>query len=307
MNRDIWELINDFEEHELRKGLKHKTAAIKKTELSKFFIYLEEKHPGKTYGKVETEDIRTYLDTYENLSGKPLSSYLYNRGIFFLSQFYDYLIEREEALFNPAVRIEHLPVKKGDHRGVFTEEEIKSILGSIDNTPSGRRDRAIIELLYSTGIRLNELVNLDLEDINFETREIFIRHGKGDKERIVPIGEEALKTLKRYTDERHRWMQPGGERKALFFGFRSGRVTRYTIEILISKRKRKAGVCARGSTHAFRHSMASHMLSHGAPLTAIQRILGHEHINTTKEYVHLLRQDMQDAHKESHPKAEKGE
>lgn len=307
MDSKIWKLIDEFSESEIRRGLKPATAGLKKSDLEKFFIYLEEKRPGKTYANITADEIREYLEDYEELTGRPVTSGMHNKRISTFIEFYNYLLENEEAILNPAISIEYLPVSKGDHLGIFTEEEVKRILKVIPDTPIGRRDLAMIELLYSSGLRLSELVNLDIDDIDFDAGEIFIREGKGDKERIVPAGEEALKILERYSSERHRWMKPGRERRAVFLSAQGLRVCGGCVQETVKKWKKKAGVKSRGSTHAFRHSMASHLLSHGAPITAIQRILGHEHITTTQEYVHLLQEDMKNTHAKAHPKAKEEE
>ena len=190
-----------------------------------------------------------------------------------------------------------------NHLGVFTEDEVKRILSVIPDTVLGIRDRAIIELLYSTGIRRKEMVNLNIDDIDFRNREIFVRKGKFDKERIVPVGDEALISVEEYLDARYRLLIHVREREALFLSSRGYRMNGQSVYERIKIWKEKAGVTSKGSSHAFRHSMASHMLGKGAPITAIQRILGHEHISTTQRYTHILKDDLRAIHNKSHPKA----
>ena len=196
-------------------------------------------------------------------------------------------------------------MSKRPHLGLFSEEEIWKILSATTHTPLGIRDRAIMELLYSTGIRRGELTSLDCGDVDYCGSEIMVRMGKMDKERIVPVGEAALRALLCYLEVREYFLRD--ENKALFLSMRGRRIHGTTIGMRIVMWKKKAGVATRGRAHAFRHSCASHLLKNGAPITAIQRILGHENLSTTQRYTHIMKDDLKEAHKYAHPKATEAE
>ena len=168
-----------------------------------------------------------------------------------------------------------------------------------------KRDRAILELLYSTGIRMTELVNLDIDDIDFEEREVTILYGKGDKERIVPAGDEALTVVREYLALREKYFKPGNDFDALFLGRQGGRLSAISVRRMILRRKSEAGISTKGTTHAFRRSFASHILAHGAPLPVIGMILGHTSLDTTTGYT-LVDDDLHRVYRESHPRGRAG-
>ena len=195
--------------------------------------------------------------------------------------------------------------RKGPHLGLFSEEDIRKILSVTTPTPLGIRDRAIMELLYSSGIRRGELAGLDCGDVDYCGSEIMVRMGKMDKERIVPVGDEALRALLCYLEVRDYFLRDQNE--ALFLSMRGRRIHGTTIGMRIVMWKKKAGVTTRGRAHAFRHSCASHLVKHGAPMRAVQRILGHENLSTTQLYTHIMKDDLKEAHKYAHPKAMEAE
>lgn len=194
-----------------------------------------------------------------------------------------------------------------NHLGVFTEEEIKGILSVVSNDRYGIRDRAMVELFYSTGLRRSELASLDVADVDFRTREILIRKGKGEKERIVPVGEKALEVLREYLVIRKKFLGRNRDCGALFLTSRGRRPVPDKLSRRICVLKEKAGITSKGICHAFRHSFATHTLANGAPLEAIQRMLGHAQLSTTQMYTHIDREKLSEVHKLSHPKATEAE
>lgn len=194
-----------------------------------------------------------------------------------------------------------------NHLGIFTEQEIKGIFESISHDRIGKRDSAMIEILYSAGIRRNELISLNLDDIDFRSCEILVRKGKGDKERLVPVGAGALEALREYIAVRKRFMKPGRDHDALFLSSHGWRINPETLSARIRQLKAKAGVTSKGICHVFRHSFATHTLTNGAPIHAIKRMLGHEHLSTTEMYIHIDKERLAEVHKCSHPKAMEAE
>jgi len=290
------ELVKKFEEKEYLKGLKSSTVKYKIAGIEKLL-----KKTGKNVSEITGRDILSYLDN------KSITSKLFNKRLSRIKHFFEYLLQQGEILKDPSISIGFVRVSRGEHLGVFTEGEIRRIFQSIPDDILGRRDRAMLEVFYSTGIRLGELVALNVDDVDFRNSEIFIREGKGCKERIVPVGSRALNALDGYLSVRHDFIKPCTERDALFLSIRGRRICTVAVETRIRKWKEKSGVSSRGTAHAFRHSFASHMLARGAPIHMIRRILGHEHLSTTERYTHILRENQQAIHSQSHPKAKEEE
>ncbi|MBU2535969.1 MAG: site-specific tyrosine recombinase XerD [Chloroflexota bacterium] len=170
------------------------------------------------------------------------------------------------------------------------------------NTLEARRDKAMLELLYASGMRISELVNLNLGDVN--TDEGYVRcFGKGNKERIVPIYEQAARLVKEYTEETRPKLAHKKDAVALFLNPRGDRLTRQGFWQKLKEYAKSAGLDARISPHTLRHSFATHMLSGGADLRAVQELLGHANISTTQVYTHLTSEHVRRTYERSHPRA----
>ncbi len=249
------------------------------------------------------------------VTGKHLSDFLQYLGKLGLSPrsqarilsgikgFYHYLLYEEIIDEDPtsAVDMPKLGRKLPDTLNV---EEIERILGAIDlSTPEGMRNKAMIEVLYSSGLRVSELVTLRMNNLYFDIG--FMRiFGKGNKERLVPVGREALKYLKIYIEEVRstRKIVPGFENYV--FLNRNGRnLSRVMIFTIIKDLTLKAGIKKRVSPHTFRHSFATHLIEGGADLRAVQEMLGHESITTTEIYTHLDRDYLRQIITEYHPRS----
>lgn len=192
------------------------------------------------------------------------------------------IIENNPSRLLASPRIgQHLPE-------VLSVEEIDAMIDAIDlETPTGRRNRAIIETLYGCGLRVSELCNLEISRIDFSNRFLVV-HGKGNKERIVPMSEPAIEEIQLYIhDERSRLRIKPGEDDIVFLNVRGHRLTRQMIFIFLRDLAEAAGVAKTISPHTLRHSFATHLLEGGANLRAIQQMLGHESIATTEIYLHL--------------------
>jgi integrase/recombinase XerD len=186
-------------------------------------------------------------------------------------------------------------------------EDVDRLLNQPDpSTPQGLRDRAILEVLYSTGLRVSELINLKVSDL--EMRMGCLRCiGKGDKERLVPVGRKALATVQTYLAKaRPHFLRARGEGKAspwLFVNRFGNRLTRITVWRLLSAYGRRAGIRARLSPHKLRHSFATHLLERGADLRSVQLMLGHADISTTQIYTHVMEERLKQVYKAHHPRA----
>ncbi len=187
--------------------------------------------------------------------------------------------------------------------GLLSHDEVDRLLAAPDvRSPAGRRDRAMLELLYATGLRVSELVSLQLNDVNLETR-VLIARGKGDKERIVPVGAPAAEAVKAYLVTARERLLRGRRAKDLFVTPRGGRMTRQGFAKLLDRQARRAGIRRRISPHKLRHSFATHLLEGGADLRAVQAMLGHADISTTQIYTHVDRSHVRRLYERFHPRA----
>jgi len=232
----------------------------------------------KELEKVDEKKIREYLE----FLSKKYSKNSTIRKIIALRNFFRFLIKNKKILKNP---FEYILTPKKEKRipGVLTENEVKTLLDSIpcDNFFS-LRDRVIMELLYSSGIRVNELVNLNINDVDFFNEEIKVT-GKGNKERIVPVGSVAINFLQKYVKE----LKNKTNTKILFINKNKGRLTTRAVEMIVKSYAKKAGILKRVTPHTLRHSFATHLLDRGADLRSVQELLGHSNLSTTQIYTHL--------------------
>lgn len=260
---------------------------------------------------VTTEQIERYLlylkEEYRTAKGKPLTDSSYQAHLQVITDFFRWLEETGQILISPVVRPSRpkkaKPVKLPV---VLTEEEAVRILESCStNTPAGLRDRAVLELLYSTGIRRSELLNLDREDFFADRQELLIRQGKGKKDRLVPVGEYAVCFIQGYLKLVRPWLVNSPEEKALFLSMNGTRLAPQTLKLIVAKAVRKSGVTKRVTPHTFRHSIATHLLRNKADIRHIQALLGHDSLLSTEIYTHLTAEDLKQAFEKAHPRAKR--
>ncbi len=265
-------------------------------------------------------DISKLAGTYndkspEELSGEDLSAFIaqqaagiskrsQSRLISALKSFFGFMEIEGRIQVNPADTIDppkisrHIPV-------VLSVEEIDRIMNSVDlSEPEGQRNRAILEVLYSCGLRVSELISLRISDLFFD--ESFIRViGKGDKQRLVPIGEPAMQAVQLYLSQTRRAYVSKKAEDILFLNRRGGKLSRQMIFLMIKSQCEKAGITKEISPHTFRHSFATHLVENGADLRAVQQMLGHESIITTEIYTHIDSRKWQDGIIKYHPRNHK--
>ena len=258
----------------------------------------------------------TYKDkSPEELSGEDLSAFIaqqaaaiskrsQSRLISALKSFFGFMEIEGRIQVNPADTIDppkisrHIPV-------VLSVEEIDRIMNSVDlSEPEGQRNRAILEVLYSCGLRVSELISLRISDLFFD--ESFIRViGKGDKQRLVPIGEPAKRAVQLYLSQTRRAYVSKKAEDILFLNRRGGKLSRQMIFLMIKSQCEKAGITKEISPHTFRHSFATHLVENGADLRAVQQMLGHESIITTEIYTHIDSRKWQGSILTFHPRNHK--
>lgn len=219
-----------------------------------------------------------------------------------IRSFLQFCLKKKWVEDNPA-KVVATPKQEKPIPSFLSEEEMAQFL---DLPQSDRaldlRDKAALELLYATGIRVSELVGVDLDDINFEERLIRVK-GKGKKERLLPFGRKAAESLASYLRARSSINKGRIDKDALFLNFRGERLTSRSIERIIDKYIRFTALRRKISPHSLRHSFASHLLSRGADLRVIQELLGHESLATTQKYTHLDLKQMLEVYRKSHPRS----
>ncbi len=260
------------------------------------YILLDEKP--KTPGEIELNYLENFVKWISELGMTPSSQ---SRIISGLRSFYKYCLQEQIVNKDPTALLETPKLKKA-LPDILSFDEIESIIAKIDvSTQEGARNKAIIETLYSCGLRVTELVNLKLSCLYFDVG--FIRViGKGDKERLVPVGGSAIKYINLYKNNIrvHIPVKPGNE-DVLFLNRRGRKLSRIMIFIIIKALAKQAGITKNISPHTFRHSFATHLVEGGADLRAVQEMLGHESITTTEIYTHLDREYLRDTLEQFHP------
>ncbi len=219
-----------------------------------------------------------------------------------LRRFYRWQLARGRIAADPTLKLAN-PTRPSRLPKVMSEQQVDSLLAAPDlDTPLGLRDRAMLETLYASGLRVSELVNLRLHEVGFNEG-VLRALGKGSKERLVPLGEQAIDWLGRYLKEARREILGGQQSDALFITARGGPMTRQAFWQLIKRYALRAGIAPeRLSPHVLRHAFATHLLNHGADLRVVQLLLGHADISTTQIYTHVARERLKALHATHHPR-----
>ncbi len=248
---------------------------------------------------VDVNSVRSYMAL---LNDKGYSKSTVARKLATLRSFYKFLVKRNQISSNP-VTVIRTPKQEKKLPHFLEYDEVKKLLDTPPmNNWLGARDRAILETLYSTGIRVSELVALNMEDIDFLGEVLHIR-GKGKKERITPIGSSALQTIQHYMEFRNKRSQNNTnfDNKVLFVNKHGRRLSTRSVRRKMDKYLKMAGLDPTISPHTLRHSFATHMLNNGADLRSVQELLGHQSLSTTQVYTHLNTGKLKEVYDNSHP------
>ncbi len=278
----------------MERGLRDNTLAAYRSDLRAFAAWLALK--GQHLLVARRMDVLSYIADLGELSPRTLA-----RRLSSLRRFYLYQVRDGHMDADPCERIEPprlgRPLPKG-----LGEAEVEKLLQAPDlSKPEGLRDRAMLELLYATGLRVSELISLQSLQVNFRQGVVRVV-GKGGKERLVPMGEEACYWLERHLAESRPLLFNGRADNALFPTRRGSIMTRQAFWYLIRRHAAKAGIVGAISPHTLRHAFATHLLNHGADLRVIQMLLGHSDISTTQIYTHVARQRLAELHARHHPR-----
>lgn len=243
-------------------------------------------------------DLLAYLADRHRQGGKVRSS---ARLLSALRRFYRYQVRESRLRVDPTARIES-PKLERPLPATLSETEVEALLAAPDTTqPLGLRDRAMLELLYACGLRVSELVTLSCERLNPSQGVVRVL-GKGDKERLVPVGEEALDWLQRYLREARSHLLAGRHSERLFVSRKGPGITRQAFWYRLKQYALEAGVKGSLSPHTLRHAFATHLVNHGADLRVVQMLLGHSDLSTTQIYTHVARERLKQLHSVHHPR-----
>ncbi len=266
-------------------------------EITKFLDYLNDNH--LDYKKINLDMIRNYLKYLDSLKYKKNSI---SKNLSSLRSFYKFLTEEKVILNNPFKNISN-PKKDKKLPDFLNYEEINKLFDSADTTtPLGLRNRCILELLYDTGIRVSELVNLKINDIEFDKKIINIL-GKGKKERIVYYGDYLQEVLDKYINDSRKYLLNNKLSEYLILNNNGSKITTRGVEYIIDKMVNEAAIKHKISPHVLRHTFATHMLNGGADIKSIQQLLGHESLSTTGIYTHITNDVLRQEYLKNHPRS----
>jgi integrase/recombinase XerC len=254
---------------------------------------------------VEPENIREYLSYLYRQKVKKVTV---NRKVSSLRAFYKYVLRTGKIKNNPAEMIQTLKTEKYMPTFLSVDEMFELLKAQDESSVLSLRNRAMLEIFYSSGLRLSELAGLDLIDLDFNQKLVKVR-GKGRKERIVPIGGPAIKAVQEYLEKIGEIRKDtNGDilKKPLFLNARGERITTRSIARIVNEITSKSGIGRKISPHALRHSFATHLLNAGADLRSIQELLGHESLSTTQKYTAVNINRMMEIYDKAHPRSKKG-
>ena len=267
-----------------------------KRDLKQFEKYIQEK--GEDYSKITDEGIKTYIKYMQEIGKKPSTI---SRGLASIRSFYQYEVKEQKIEKDPTEGIQSPKIEKRVP-SVLTSNEVALLLEQPKNVDlKGTRDKAMLEFAYATGMRVTEIISLNIEDVDLERGYATCRNGK--KERTVPLGNISLKALKDYVQNARDVMIKDKNEKALFVNVNGQRLTRQGFWKIIKYYKEQAHIEKDITPHVLRHSFATHLLQNGADLKAIQTMLGHSDISSTQIYMQFQDETLKNVYKKAHPRA----
>jgi integrase/recombinase XerD len=292
------DLLDEFSDSLwLEDGLSRNTLESYRRDLNKFAVWLEQQR-GVPLLETTHADMQGFLAHLYNQKAKATST---GRAISSLKRLFRYLLRQNKIGVDPTLQIAPPKLPRSLPKSL-TEQDVELLLNAPDvQTPLGMRDRTMLEVLYATGLRVSELVTLSVAQASLDMGVVRVM-GKGSKERLVPLGEEALDWIRRYLAEGRPVLLTGKLSDALFVTHRAEAMTRQMFWYLIKKHALHCGLNKSLSPHTLRHAFATHLLNHGADLRVVQMLLGHADISTTQIYTHVARERLKKLHAQHHPR-----
>jgi integrase/recombinase XerD len=299
-NKAMKDDVRDFIRYMIvEQGLSANTVDSYRRDLEQYMAYISENCGIQDWNGVDRSMIAQYLF---QLKDKGRSAATIARQTASIRQFHRFLLRENRTSRDPS---HHIGAPKTERRlpKVLSTREVEALLYAPDTTtPAGIRDRAMLEVLYATGVRVSELVQLDLDDLHLAMG--FVRcMGKGGKERLVPLGRAAIQATEQYLAEARPKLAKHKTTNAVFLNQRGERLTRQGLWKILKKLALKAGIQQEITPHTLRHSFATHLLENGADLRAVQEMLGHADISTTQIYTHVTKHRLKDIYAATHPRA----
>jgi len=295
------DLLSFLDYLRVERGLAENTLRAYRVDLEQYVAFLRDL---KRSSFAETEE-GTVLRYVKRLRERGLADTSVARKLSALTMLYRFLVRERRLGADPTANLESAQITWRLPE-TLTLAEVEKILSSpLPFTVLGVRDRAMLELLYATGLRVSELIGLNVNDVNLEAG--FLRCiGKGNKERLVPVGAAARKALTDYLSFSRPQLAERTNERALFLTVRGKRFCRGNVQQLLQRHVQRAGLTRRVSPHVLRHTFATHLLEHGADLRSIQEMLGHADIATTQVYTHVSTEQLKEVYRRTHPRAMKG-
>ncbi len=293
-------LLKDYEYYLKReKGLSQNTIVAYLRDLEQYRSFLEKYHSIKNVRKIEKKHVEAYLKTLKN---KQLSSKSSSRKLTAIKGFHQFLYIEKETDNNPAIEIESPKTIKTLPQVLSVDEVVKLLEAIQGDDPLALRNQALLELIYGSGLRVSELLDLKIQDIHLTAGHVRVI-GKGNKEREVPLGELSVIALRQYLTKARNKLTINSTVDYLFVNQYGQRLSRQGFFKLLKKLAQNAGINKEVSPHTLRHSFATHLLEAGVDLRTLQSLLGHEDIQTTQIYTHISQKHLNDVYLETHPRA----
>ena len=278
------------------KKLSDNTLQSYRRDITQFESYVEENQID--YTKVSEKDVKDYLDYLQDIGKK---SSTVSRNLASIRSFYQYLVRTKKVLVDPTNNIQAPKIEKRVP-SILTAKEVELLLEQPKNVDlKGIRDKAMLEFAYATGMRVTEIISLNLEDVNFE--EAYVSCKTGTKQRNIPLGTMSLKALKDYVEEARPYIIKDESVKSLFVNINGKRLTRQGFWKIVKYYKEQAHITKDITPHVLRHSFATHLLQNGADLKAIQSMLGHSDISSTQVYMQFQDEGLKNVYRNTHPRA----
>jgi integrase/recombinase XerD len=290
-------LLYSFQNHLIAEGDELATVRAYDYDLKQLQTYL--KHGGCDFVSATVQDLRGFIHSLFDLGLSPVSI---NRKISSIKTFYRFLLRDKIMALNPAEELELQKVRRKMPLVLSVEELCMILDAANETTPLGLRDRVCLELLYSSGLRISELLMLKIGDLKMND-DLLSVIGKGNKQRIVPFGNRAKRAIEAYLNSGRPFLLKNKSSPLLVLNARGNRLSRMGFCKVLRKYRMKSGLKKRVTAHTFRHSFATHLLEGGADLRAVQELLGHADISTTQIYTHIDREYLKEIHRMYHPRA----
>jgi integrase/recombinase XerC len=295
------EALADFLRHlALEKNASEYTVKSYREDLLQAVTYFQERLGAQVaVENVTTRAVRAYLAW---LSEQGYAKTTVARRIAAVRSWFRFLCRHSRLTVNPAEGVRS-PRRDRKLPHFLSAKDVERLLAApAGDEPANRRDKAILETLYSAGLRVGELAGLNLDDLDLDSATIIVR-GKGKRERLALLGKPALRALREWLELRGSLVPPARKQAALFLNQRGGRLTSRSVGRMLEKYLALVGLDPRTSPHTLRHSFATHMLDAGADIRGVQELLGHRHLTTTQIYTHVSTQRLQDSYQKAHPRA----